>query len=406
MSWHEFIFSDKKKHRYTRHIVFWVLWWLYFYGSRYFYPKPLLSGPTGILKLADSVRKISGQINSNAETANVWGTTEFIRSLLMLSIHIAACYIIIYFLLRYLLKARYLLFLSGLMLLIFAMILASRFVDMMAIAFIAGKTDIVKTPYYASIFVGVINAIKIIAVAMAIKLGKHWWFKQKEKEKIEKEKIDAELQLLKAQIHPRFLFDTLNNIYSYALTASLKAPEMLLKLSDILSYMLYECNDAEVSLEKEIKMLRGYMALEKTRYGDKLEMNILVKSDGKEYRIAPLLLLRFIENSFRQSSNNKIEQAWINLEMHIENHVLEMKLMNGKTAESPLQENGEENDLSLAERRLQLLYHGKHILKVTEEPEIMIVTLRLDLTGSTAKNETLQNRVSESGSLLTVTSFP
>jgi LytS/YehU family sensor histidine kinase len=242
-------------------------------------------------------------------------------------------------------------------------------------------------PYYASIYSGVISAIKILAVAVGIKLIKHWWLKQKEKERLEKEKIDAELQLLKAQIHPGFLFNTLNNIYSFALTASPKAPEMLLKLSDILSYMLYECNDREVNLEKEIKMLKDYMTLEKTRYGDKMEMNIQVKGDISQEKIAPLLLLRFVENSFKQCSQNSIEQPWINFEIQVENHVLYTKLMNGK---SPIMANIEDvqnDDLVQGQKRLDLLYPGRYELKIIEEPEIMMVTLEIylqsDLTHET-----------------------
>ena len=95
---------------------------------------------------------------------------------------------------------------------------------------------------WGSIDAGLINAIKVTLVAAAITLLKRWWLKQKEKERLEKEKINAELQLLKAQIHPAFLFSTLNNIISHARLASPKAPEMLIKLSDLLSYMLYECD--------------------------------------------------------------------------------------------------------------------------------------------------------------------
>lgn len=232
--------------------------------------------------------------------------------------------------------------------------------------------------YWASIFYGGIDFIKILAAAVAIKVGKNWWFKQKEKERLEKEKIDAELQLLKAQIHPGFLFNTLNNIYNSALTASPKAPEMLLKLSEILSYMLYECNDREVFLEKEIKILEDYMVLEKTKFGDKLDMSILIKGCKPNQKIAPLLLLHFIEKSFKQCNSIFTEQPWINLEIQIEDNVLQMKLMNGK---SPviLTEAEDENKLNQAKRRLELLYPGTHELKITEEPEIMMIDLRVKL---------------------------
>jgi len=360
MNWHELVFSKKKPQRYIRHIIFWLAWGLYFLVSMNFLPTQTNVPPPPAFSM--------------------WNYPESIHLLLILCIHILACYAFIYFILpRYLLKARYILFLAGIILLGFVMVQATRFVDAVVIPFLKGTTDDTRIPYYTSIFSGVIITIKIIAVAAAIKLVKHWWQKQKEKERLEKEKIETDLQLLKAQIHPSFLFNTLNNIYSFALKTSLKAPEMLLKLSDILSYMLYDCNDRAVSLAKEIKMLEGYMALEKIRYGDKLEMNIRVKGDARNEKIAPLLLLGFVENSFKQCSNRMTEQPWINLEMQIENHIMEMKLMNGKPVEMEPSGDGEEDNLVQAAKRLQLLYPASHELKIMEEPEIMMVNLKIVL---------------------------
>jgi len=362
MSWHEFVFSEKKSHRLARHIAFWLAWALYLLATRY--------SPYGSFgKAVPSPRQ-----------------PDQAEMLMVFLVQMLACYAFIYFLLpRYLLKRRYFTFLAGTILLGFLLVESSRLIIVDLIPYI--KTTVLntppdaiqKTPYWTIFSVGLISGIKIIAAATAIRLGKHWWFKQKEKERLEKEKIEAELQLLKTQIHPQFLFNTLNNIYSFAMVASPKAPEMLLKLSDLLSYMLYECNDREVSLEKEIKMLNDYMSLEKTRYADKLEMNIQVKGDATGEKIAPLLLLRFIENSFKQCASTLTAQPWINLEIQIENHLLDMKLMNGKPLESLTPENGEEDDLEQVQKRLELLYPRRHELKITEEPEIMLVSLQIML---------------------------
>ncbi len=364
MNWHEFVFSEQKSNKLARHLVFWVAWLLYLFSSIYFLPQPF------------------------SKTRDVRYTAlhpvDFVQLLLILFIHLLACYGVIYYLLpRFLLKARYFLFTAAILLLGFAMIEATRFIDTVAIPFIQSQIlnaehAIKKPAYWASISAGVISGIKIIAAAAAIKIGKHWWFKQKEKERLEKETLEAELQLLKAQIHPSFLFNTLNNIYSFALSASPKAPQMLLKLSDTLSYMLYDCNESKVPLENEIKMLKDYMALEKMRYGDKLEMNIQVNGDAECHNIAPLLLLHFVENSFNQCSSKMTEQPWINLEMQIENHVLDMKLMNGKPLNSE-KSNIEQDDLYQAKRSLQLLYPNSHKLKITDEPEIMMISLQIEL---------------------------
>ncbi|MEO7394464.1 MAG: histidine kinase [Chitinophagaceae bacterium] len=336
-----------------------------------------------------------------------FATSDFFQSLLILFIQMLGCYVVINILLsRFLLKGKYLLFAASIILLGTAIVIATHFVNVALIPFLDNvilnnKLNAVnKTTYWFSISNGGINFIKIITTAMVIKVAKRWWFKQKEKERLEKEKIDTELQLLKAQIHPGFLFNTLNNIYSSALIASPKAPEMLLKLSEILSYMLYECNDPVVPVDKEIKMLKNYMALEKTRFGDKLEMNIMVKGSVSEEKIAPLLLLHFIENSFNQCSSKMTEQPWINLEIKIENHILDMKLMNGKPPGKQISEEPEEDVLYQVHRRLELLYPNRFELEITEEPEIMMVSLQIKLQELSEKNEPLIGKKKESVDIL------
>lgn len=380
MSWHEFVLSKKKPNRYLRHIVFWLTWLLYFSCGRYLLPQPALGQKLEYLKFTGF---------------------DFFQLSLILFIQLLGCYLFIYVLLpRYFLRAKHFTFLLTSILLCGAIVMVTYFINVALMPFIDNvilhnkvpATN--KTAYWASISKGGINFIKIIIAASVIKVAKHWWFKQKEKEQLEIEKIDTELQLLKAQIHPGFLFTTLNNIYSSALIASPKAPEMLMKLSEILSYMLYECNDSEVSIDKEIKMLKDYMALEKTRFGDKLEMYILMKGSGAEEKIAPLLLLHFIENSFKQCSSRMTAQPWVSLEIKIENRVLDMKLMNGKSPEKQITDEPEEDGLYQAQRRLELLYPGRYQLEITEEPEIMMVSLQIKLMELQKINEPLRERKS------------
>jgi sensor histidine kinase YesM len=357
---YKFVFSEKAPHRYIRHVIFWLVWGTYFFASMNFLPPQTNAPPR--------------------PEYSIWNLPEFIHLLLVLCVHILACYGLIYFILpRYLLKARYFSFLGGTLLLTTMMILATRVIDTVIIPALKDSTNNFPIPFYSSIFSGLISAIKIIAVAAAIKLVKHWWMKQKEKERLEKQKIQTDLQLLKSQIHPSFLFSTLNNINSFALKASPKAPEMLLKLSDILSYMLYECNDHDVLLEKELKMLNDYMVLEKIRYNGSLDMNVQVKGDISNKRIAPLLLLRFIENGVKQCNNSLTEKHWINLELQIEKHVLYMKLMHGKSPTLQAKEKNEDDELAQVQKRLQLLYPGMHHLRIMDEPEIMMIILEIDL---------------------------
>jgi LytS/YehU family sensor histidine kinase len=130
-------------------------------------------------------------------------------------------------------------------------------------------------------------------ITSMIVLFKYWVKKQQEWMQSEKDKVTAELQLLKAQVHPHFLFNTLNNIYSFSLEHSPKTPGLILKLSSLLSYMLYECKGVEVLLEKEIEVMKAYIDLEKERYGNKIEISLNIEGDIKDKYIAPAPVAAF-----------------------------------------------------------------------------------------------------------------
>jgi LytS/YehU family sensor histidine kinase len=245
-----------------------------------------------------------------------------------------------------------------------------------------------KMIVWKSIDAGLINAIKVTLAASGITLLKRWWLKQKEKEKLEREKVTAELQLLKAQIHPAFLFNTLDNIISHAQMGSPKAPEMLIKLSDLLSYMLYECDTPKVKLSKEIDMLREYTSLEKIRQGDKLEMTFQINGDLNGQMISPLLLLPFIDNSFSHSDNKLVEQAWVNFDITVEENNLSMKLINGMPVGTNAEAWKNEELLANVQKRLRLLYHDRHELRINVEQELLIVHLNLKLEEATIVDQT------------------
>jgi LytS/YehU family sensor histidine kinase len=245
-----------------------------------------------------------------------------------------------------------------------------------------------KMIVWKSIDAGLINAIKVTLAASGITLLKRWWLKQKEKEKLEREKVTAELQLLKAQIHPAFLFNTLDNIISHAQMGSPKAPEMLIKLSDLLSYMLYECDTPKVKLSKEIDMLREYTSLEKIRQGDKLEMTFQINGDLNGQMISPLLLLPFIDNSFSHSDNKLVEQAWVNFDITVEENNLSMKLINGMPVGTNAEAWKNEELLANVQKRLRLLYQDRHELRINVEQELLIVHLNLKLEEATIEGQT------------------
>jgi len=206
---------------------------------------------------------------------------------------------------------------------------------------------------------------------------KYWFKKQQEWLKAEKEKVTAELQLLKAQVHPHFLFNTLNNIYSFSLENSPKTPGLILKLSSLLSYMLYDCKAEDVLLEKEIEIMKDYIDLERERYGNKIEISWSVEGDVKDKYIAPLLLLPFLENAFKHGTSEQLEKPWLSVDISVKNYTLKCKIANSKEVYVPVSNNG--IGVWNVKKRLAFLYPGKHELKMNEDENFFVVSLLIEL---------------------------
>ncbi len=213
-----------------------------------------------------------------------------------------------------------------------------------------------------------------------LSLGKQWLLQQRQLLQAQQEKIIAELQLLKAQVHPHFLFNTLNNIYSFSLDRSPKTPELILKLSSLLSYMLYDCKAEEVRLEKEVAIMKDYIDLEKERYGDTIEISWNVEGDSMDNFISPLLMLPFLENAFKHGASEQIEKPWMGVDISVANHVLKCKITNSKNEIIAHRSNG--IGISNVKKRLELLHPGKYELKINDEGDFFAVSLMVKLSGS------------------------
>jgi two-component system, LytTR family, sensor histidine kinase AlgZ len=215
-------------------------------------------------------------------------------------------------------------------------------------------------------------------VACGIILFKHWVKKQQEWLQAEKEKVTAELQLLKAQVHPHFLFNTLNNIYAFSLENSPKTPGLIVKLSSLLSYMLYDCKAEQVPLEKEIDVMRAYIDLEKERYSNRLDISVNIQGDIKDKYITPLLLLPFLENAFKHGTSEQLEKPWLSMDIAVKQNALRCKIVNSKNEFVPVSENG--IGIQNVKKRLAFLYPDKHELKLADEGDFFVVSLLLQLT--------------------------
>lgn len=310
-----------------------------------------------------------------------------VKSFLVVLTHVIACYGIIYFVLpRFLLRPKWWLLIMhalvvGAITFALGILIYSGLFQLLDNAYRFAPVADRDTVLWISFNTCCLNAAKVIAVAVTIKLLKNWWKKQREKERLEKEKLSAELNLLKSQVRPEFLFNALDNIQSLSVKQSALAPESVLKLSELLSYLLYECDHAMVPLEQEIRMIENYLSLEKLK-NDLLEVEVHVKGNCSNRKIAPFLLMPFIENGMHHCDCLSGEKPWLNLDFQIEEASLTMKLIYG------LAPNASAHSLPVITKRLELLYANHYRLKTTVLEEMEVVILQLPVVPELTKDKT------------------
>ena len=198
--------------------------------------------------------------------------------------------------------------------------------------------------------------------------------------KLSEQKRSAELAALKSQLNPHFIFNTLNNIYSLALKKSDLTATAIEKLSGILDYVLYRCNDQYVQLGNEIELIEAYIALEKIRYGKRLAVTFESKADESK-KIAPLLLLTLLENACKHSTMEELNKARVDIKLHTDKEQIIFQLLNSKPAK--LKVNGKEKEkigLNNLEKQLDLLYPGAYQLDVEETLDSYSTTLKLTVS--------------------------
>jgi len=211
---------------------------------------------------------------------------------------------------------------------------------------------------------------------------KLFWNYQKEQidiRALRQEKTESELNFLRSQLNPHVLFNNLNNIYSYALDASPKAPEMILKLSDIMRYMLYECDGAFVPLQKEVTYLENYIELQKTQMEGRGEVNFKIVGETGGYRIAPLLLIAFVENSFKHSMQSQVKDIQIDITLRIIEGHFDFFVENTYSKDTEKSELPGGIGLDNVKKRLALIYPDRHELHRSQGKNVFWINLKIEL---------------------------
>ncbi|MBL7805805.1 MAG: histidine kinase [Saprospiraceae bacterium] len=228
-----------------------------------------------------------------------------------------------------------------------------------------------------------IGAIVVTLFSTLLKVFTDWWRYQREKQQLVTQTMQSELRFLKSQINPHFLFNTLNNLYALTLKKSDKAPEIVLKLSEIMRYMLYECNEKRVLLSKEIQYIHNYLDLERLRQTGNADIRFETEGHISDQMVAPLLFVPFLENSFKHGLNHYVQGGgFVRARLSVSGEDLEFYIENSKTEHAPRQEHPRSGGIGLANvrQRLNLLYPDQHDLSVDDAPHRFAVTLHLKMT--------------------------
>ncbi|MBV9962541.1 MAG: histidine kinase [Parafilimonas sp.] len=223
---------------------------------------------------------------------------------------------------------------------------------------------------------GFVLPFVVSGFAAGIKMGKNFYLQQKRNEQLAKQKIEAEVQLLKSQVHPRFLFHSLNSIYNDMLNGAKQSPEMLLKLSELLSYILYE-SDKAMSLEKELLLLKNYIALEKAGWGKNLIVHISDNIKTEEQSIEPLLLLPLAEYIFIHADKNRNNELLLTLNMQLIQQQFYFTIEGKSSFEKNFFSDGAQ--LLQVQKRLQAQYPNKHEFNLTSDENSIFISLSLQL---------------------------
>lgn len=359
MTVNSLVFSNNRRYRITRHSLFWLLWILYYTVF-------------GVLSWQNEYPLRQTFFASLAEVS------------LSTPMDMIFCYSIIYFLLpRYLFRGHYIKMILLWLLFSVLFIMAFRAYNHLAVPHIHQGFGLPGPVFSKNVYWSFLNLFYQInmegGLAAAIKLGKMWFVKQQEVDLIKKEKQTIEPQLQEGKMHPVFLIDALDRVDELSAVKPSLIPGMVKKIKNLLLYVIYDNNMANVSLEKELSLLEEYIELEKTGMPENLRVVVKIIGNTAGERIAPFIILPMVENGFRQLSRLGLPDKFIDIGVRVEHGNFQMKVGWSKPIDSSTLVNGGNISLQSIGKRLQLLYPESHELKVLITADQFIIDLRMNL---------------------------
>lgn len=294
-----------------------------------------------------------------------------------------AVYFNLYFLIpRYLEKSRFALYITFLLMTIAGTSLMITPGYYLSASFFDQTFSQTYGSFYNCLGEAIPSTIASITLAMSIKLTKNWLQTERRKQLLEKEKLETELKFLKHQFNPHFLFNSINSIFFLIHKNPDMASASLAKFSELLRHQLYECNDQQISLRKEISYLENFIELEKLRHHTQVETDIGLETFyADQMGIAPFILMTFVENAFKHVSAHSDRPNWITITLRQDQQQLTLFVANS-TAEQSLNEVLHYGGIGLknAKRRLDLIYSGAYELDIKDEDQQFEIRLQLTLS--------------------------
>lgn len=291
---------------------------------------------------------------------NNYFQTLFFVGLLM-PVVIGATYFFNYYLIpRFLISGRYRFFILYSFYTILTALFLSMVVALLTFLIMAELRVQNMSPSSVDIFFLLTSLLMVVFFGVAIKMLLHWRRSKEDYEKLMRDKVEAELKFLKVQLNPHFLFNTLNNLYYLTTEKSNKAPQAILQLSEILDYVMHSSKSVFVPLEKELKQVENYIALELLRYEDRVQITTQFSGSLNKYEIGPMILITLIENAFKHGVMPIAGKAWINLVVDEKERGLSISISNSASCTKP------GNGIGLENLRSQLhhLYKDDYSLEV------------------------------------------
>ena len=287
---------------------------------------------------------------------------------------VAAFFINYYLLPHFFYRKRYLAFAGLVLLLIAGVILVEEFV-LEKIYFPDWRGR-----YFPGIFYTLTDVLPVIVILSGFKFAWDALVKQRELEALQAAVRESELQFLKSQINPHFLFNNLHNLYAYALEQSPKTPEIIMELSGVLRYMLYECREKYVPLTKEVAQLENFVKLNELQIEDRGRVAFSARRIRTGYQIAPLILIVFVENAFKHTTASQTDNIFIDVQLELSDAGrLTFSCRNSFQAQSNTEKLSKGIGLENVRKRLQLLYPDAHRLCIEKREAQYAVHLTIDL---------------------------